>query len=223
MPFDFVEDHPAVNYPYITIVAGRTDTLVGFRDKVQFAELAQKQKLPFQLIWHAGGHGGGQAVEDLPTTRTIAAPDLDTFRLDQSYPALANSTLNDDPGTVDLAVAPERRPAWDAPGVGDLVGTINGQVTWDRDSIVDEPNRYEITLRIEEWSDQDEGTADVTPRRVQKFQVQPGETVKYRVLSSAEGAVLASGEVVADEHGLVTVRAVPLTKSGTRLVLETSA
>lgn len=213
VPFDFVEDNPAINYPYITIVAGRTDTLVRFRDKVEFAQLAQEKKLPFQLIWHAGGHGGGQAPEDLPTTRTISAPDLGSFRINQSFPAIANSTLNDDPGTVDLAVPPERRPAWDAPGVGDLVGSINGQITWDRASIVDEADRYEITLRIEEWAELDQGTADVTPRRVQNFKTKPGEKVYYQVLQGGEGSVEA------DEHGFVTVKNVPLTREGTRLLL----
>ena len=55
---------------------------------------------------------------------------------------------------------------------------------------------------------------DVTPRRLQVFQVAQGETVRWAVPGSA------GGEVTADPWGLITIPSVCVTKSGVRLRIE---
>jgi acetyl esterase len=219
-PFKYIKEHPEVEFPFIEMSGGRTDLVVGFKDKPEFAKLAQEMKIGYQLYWRAGGHGGqaARALEkDLPTIRTIPEPKLSSLRRDQSFPALANCTANDDFGTVDIAVPIDRRPAYDAPGVGDLVGTVNGEVNWDRTTIVDEPDRYGITLNLENWSGKDKATADVTPRRVQKFKPAKGTSIECRITNLTSGETLLSKTVVPDKFGFVTVKTVPLTKTGIRL------
>lgn len=219
-PFKYIKEHPEIEFPFIEMSGGRTDLVVGFKDKPEFAKLAQKMMMGYQLYWRAGGHGGQAARElekDLPTTRILPQPDLRSFQRNQSFPALANCTANDDFGTIDLAVPKGRRPAYGAPGVGDLVGTINGEVSWDRTSIIDEPERFVITLNIENWAVKDKATADVTPRRVQRFKPSRGSSIECKVIDLSSGEVLLSKTVEPDEDGFLTVKSVPLLKTGTRL------
>jgi acetyl esterase/lipase len=225
-PFKYIKDHPETEFPYIEMSGGRTDLVVGFRDKPEFAGLAQELKIGLQLYWRAGGHGGQAARErdkTLPDTRILPEPDLRSFRRNQSFPAIANCTANDDFGTVDIAVPLATRPAYDAPGVGDLVGTINGEINWDRLTIVDEQEHYGITLRLEEWTVKDKATADITPRRVQNFKPSPGSAIECKVSDLNTGAVLLSLSIEPDEHGFLTVENVPLTKTGTRLEMKVAA
>ena len=49
---------------------------------------------------------------------------------------------------------------------------------------------------------------DVTPRRLQVFQVAQGETVRWAVPGGS------GGEVTADPWGLITIPSVRVTKSG---------
>ena len=94
------------------------------------------------------------------------------------------------------------------------------QLTWDRDSLVDTADRYEVTMRLLDFSKQDQATAEITPRRVQRFHPAAGAVVHYSVSNLSDAAPLASGEVPVDAHGHVTIQQVPVSKSGTRLTLE---
>jgi hypothetical protein len=94
-------------------------------------------------------------------------------------------------------------------------GATNYGVWWDYSSIVDEADRFEIVIT-------GRGKVDVTPRRMQKFIVKPGEVVGYdtKFLSGRRRrkAKPVSGQARADEHGLVTVPGVLLT-GRTQLIL----
>lgn len=79
--------------------------------------------------------------------------------------------------------------------------------------IVDEPTRYEISLR----SQADDQTADITPRNTQRFNLQPGQTCQWITSSHNKRKTYAKGTVAADEDALVTIPQVPITYKGTRL------
>jgi hypothetical protein len=129
--------------------------------------------------------------------------------------------VNSDPGTVDFAIRGNgARPTWDTPGAGDLIGTINGAVTWDRTTIVDKSDRYEITLKLLPSAKDENATADVTPRRLQQFKPVAGKSYSYAVLEEGSAKELVSGKITADQHGHVTVINVPITRHGTRLILK---
>ena len=82
-------------------------------------------------------------------------------------------------------------------------------------SIVDEPKRYEVSVR----STSDVQTADITPRNTQRFSVRAGEQCGWRTLYGRK--VLAQGSVTADPDGLLTIADVTIRKGkGTRIVIE---
>ena len=79
--------------------------------------------------------------------------------------------------------------------------------------IVDEPGRYEISLR----SQDDDQTADITPRNTRRFNPQPGQNCEWITSSNNKRRTYAKGTVTTDEDALVTVPQVPITYKGTRL------
>jgi len=79
--------------------------------------------------------------------------------------------------------------------------------------IVDEPGRYEISLR----SRNDDQTADITPRNTQRFKLQPGQSCEWVTSSNNKRKTYGKGTVTVDKDALVTVRQVPITYKGTRL------
>lgn len=86
-------------------------------------------------------------------------------------------------------------------------------VAFDK-TIVDQANRYEISLRSTSGADQQ---ADITPRRTQAFQVAPGAQCSWLVVQTGSGQQMAEGRSIADQNGLLTVLAVPVSASGSRL------
>ena len=84
--------------------------------------------------------------------------------------------------------------------------------------IVDEPGRYEISLR----SQTNDQTADITPRKTQRFKLQPGQRCEWVTSSHNKRRTYAKGTVSADADALVTVPQVPITYKGTRLSINCS-
>lgn len=99
---------------------------------------------------------------------------LRRFRRDQSYLVLTNRNY----------------------GVNstDEIGMFNDLSVhgWDPESIIDEPDRYRVTLT-------GEGTADITLRRLQRLDHRPG--TRYDVTIDDE----PRGTVTADEYGLIVI------------------
>jgi len=109
------------------------------------------------------------------------------FARDRSYPAFGNSSLNDNMGTGD-------------PKDGDLEGGINLGFDWKE--VKEEEGRW--SARLSNELAKKDMTADVTPRRCQKFKAKPGDKLTWTDSAGNTGAVIA------DAHGLVTVKAVKI-------------
>ena len=62
-------------------------------------------------------------------------------------------------------------------------------------------------------------TVDLTPRRVQRFQPEPGSQVRWTNRSLAAASDAFSGTVVVDKLGLVTLPAVRIGKGKNRIIL----
>ncbi|MBI2567660.1 MAG: DNRLRE domain-containing protein [Candidatus Schekmanbacteria bacterium] len=90
---------------------------------------------------------------------------------------------------------------------------------WDL-SPVDEDLRWEMSIRTTDGSRQ---TVDVTPQRTSRFQPAPETAVSWTAYAIGSGEVLAQGSALAGDGGRVTVPAVPVDGTGTRLVLEVAA
>ena len=229
-PFEYLKQHPEIEFPYIQYTAGRLDNTVGWSGKVPFAKMMESVKDGFAFYWDLRAHVG--QFKGTPPPGLIGPPiywdhrggaetmPLVDFSCKQSFPALANLSVNNDPGTVDFAVRGKTpRPAWSTPGAGDFIGTINGAVTWERNTIVDETHRYEITLKLLPIAKEETATADVTPRRLQQFNPVAGKTYSYEVVEEGSAKKLAMGKAIADKNGHITVIDMPITRQGTRLIL----
>jgi hypothetical protein len=83
-------------------------------------------------------------------------------------------------------------------------------------TIVDKARRYEISLRSTSGADQQ---ADITPRRTQAFRLSPGTECSWLVVRASSGQQLAQGNNIADQNGLLTVPAVPVSATGSRLTI----
>ncbi len=101
---------------------------------------------------------------------------------------------------------------------------------------VDEPERFEMSFRIGEHgrslngqsvypSEAEFGTTDITPWRLQRFQVEPARTYRWVNRKVRTGQVLQTGLVRPDDRGLLTVEGFFLDKdpTGNKLILTPEA
>jgi len=150
------------------------------------------------------------------------------IRRDQSVPAFGNCTLDDNPGNGDL----RNGMTFDA--------QINGYLNWDTRTIVDAPDRWEMTVVLDGSAPLGECRVDLTPRKCRKFKPRKGQKFKWTCtnLPPAQAAdkdkagkaggkppaapapeVLGSGTVTADRWHLVTIRQMRMLKGAQRVVI----
>jgi hypothetical protein len=136
--------------------------------------------------------------------------ELFRFRLDRSWPAFSNASCNHDPGNGEAAV-------------GDSIGSINGFIDWDTE-MVDFSDRWEVMLKTRPIETRngtllppDLLTVDVTPRRLQNFELTPGQTVEWSVKRMSDGLFVQEGSAVVDATGHVTAEGVMVYPGGSRL------
>lgn len=178
--------------PFYGCCAGRKDWVESWQNTIAMVKALSASRHGFAFSWNNGGHDevGAKAMEPINTYYPASK-----FARDRSFPAFSNSSIDQNMGNGDKAD-------------GDLVGGINLGFDWTE--MVDEPGRW--SARISNALATGEMTADVTPRWCQKFKAKPGERFAW---SNAAGG---SGEVVADQWGLVTVAQVKI-KPGDGTVL----
>ena len=112
-------------------------------------------------------------------------------------------------------------------------GWIHWHHRWESSGVVDKPGRLEMTLYV---TGRGEVTADVTPRRARHFRPKGGETFLWSNTCLAQGEKnwalrniwkkypkrkeIQSGTVMADEHGLITLKRVIILPTRSRIVIE---
>lgn len=154
-------------------------------------DLVHREKLQVVAAWGPWGHLNHYEMTDPAAYRF---PWL-SIRRDQAYPAFTNSSTDQKyPGLHS-----------DAP---DQNGQINAYFRWT--VLDDQPNRFAIELRLvrkqELTGDAQipaEVIADVTPRRLQQFRIQPSQTLRWTL--DQAGQSIGSGTVTADGRALVTI------------------
>jgi len=195
---------------FLLISHGKRDGSVPFEPVPDFLDALQRSKRPFAAYWNQRGHSNHffSVRNDRMGAYKLA--------LDESLPAFANASNNDDPRTTE-------------------VGSINARLEWsaagndfDRsskeDDIADTPEMYAITIR----SLSGPATVDVTPRRLQRFKTRAGKDYRWENIDYSDPAnpkVIDKGTVKADKHGLVTVTEFRVGKAGwgNRLVIRPAA
>lgn len=199
--------------PVFIAFNGKNDNVVGWAEKIGFYAAMNSNKHGGMFFWDSGVHNrtGGEFVPEQDINM------LNRYRLNQSYPALSNSTVNGAPGDGNATN-------------GDTCGTMNGNLDWDTSSIVDTTSQWQIRLLTVALSNTAasgqtiaapaSAAVDVTPRRLQAFPRTAGRAAYYEV-RDAGSSLLKQGLIVSDADGLYTVPAVPVAPAGTLLTLTT--
>jgi hypothetical protein len=210
--FDHFDDagwlrrNPGADTPLICFANGKNDGGIGWAQARDFWRALQETRRPHVFVWGQAGHSQRAMLPGaVPGERELG---LDV-RLDRTLPAFTNGSLDGKPGSGD-------------PEDGDPEGQSNLHLVWDTsdEAIVDEEGRWSLVLHVNRKAPADEGVADVTPRRCRKFKPKPGTKVAWWNRALAGDRDFQSGEVTADEWGLVTVPQVRVRRGGSRLILE---
>jgi hypothetical protein len=164
--------------PFLGFACGRNDGYATWPELIDMVRALTASRHGFAFSWNNGNHGeGGRAMA--PIHKYYPA---EKFARNRSYPAFGNSSIDQRMGNGD-------------PKDGDLEGGINLGFDWK--DVRDEPALWSAAVSND--LAREPMTADVTPRRCQKFKPKPGDTLRWAA-STGE-----SGTVVADRWGLVTV------------------
>lgn len=194
----YLRQYPARETPFITWSNGKNDDGIGWPQAVEFYRAMQETKRPHMFVWGQRGHGQ-HAV--MPLNHSARVNPIDMC-IDQSQPAFTRCSLDNNPGNGD-------------PNDGDKEGGVNVFLYWETKDIVDEAATWEMTVGLIDKTPKDECTVDLTPRRLQTFKVKPGDKVKWS--NESGGAKVQSGEVTADQHGLITIEGLKVVKAGNRV------
>jgi len=128
------------------------------------------------------------------------------MRWDVSLPAFTKCSLDDNPGSGD-------------PADGDACGQINGYLLWEDAGQVDLPDRWEMTVYLVKGSPEESCTVDVTPRHCRKFTPAGNQSFKWTNTDLASKEVIQSGQVKADQWGLVTLTGLKVSRGRNRIVI----
>lgn len=206
-------------------------------------EAPQHARTGHYAVWDEGAHGVPDPL--LPDGWwhrgwNPVFDDVAWLRRDQPYPAFSSSSHDDDPGdgSGTPPLDPERAYAADVtlPGdtrwTGDIAGAINRFLRWDANATLDTIDVLAFTL-FAVASDgcsppaADDPTTgdliepplpilvDVTPRRMQRFRLAPGESGAWTYGD-------ATGTAIADARGEVTLADLPVGELPTLLTLTRS-
>ena len=97
-------------------------------------------------------------------------------------------------------------------------GAYNAHLSWITEDIVDKPNRWEMTVILEQSAPAAACYVDITPRRLQQFATPSGHEFRYAVAHVGSGK-LADSTAKADKYNLLTLEQVPLRKGMNRVVI----
>jgi hypothetical protein len=181
--------------PFLGWAVGRRDGNHNWQEYIDMVKTLTANHHGFAFSWNDGGHSEGPRAMGVISKYYPA----DKFPRNRSYPAFGNSSIDHKMGNGDKLD-------------GDLVGGINLGFDWK--DVIDEEGKWSVTVSndlVKETM-----TVDVTPRRCQKFKLNPGAECKWTTSTGA------TGMVIADTWGLVTVPKVAI-KAGLGTVLTIEA
>lgn len=172
------------------------------KDQPSLLRAVHAGRHPMVFAWGPWGHSNSY---DRTHRAAYEFPWL-VIRKNEAYPVFTDASTDQNyPGSN--------------PAKPDPDGQINALFRWK--NVVDTSEEFAMDLRLVNKSDLStpmtlpmRSTADVTPRRLQKFNVQAGKTYAWTFGSTRAGAVRA------DPAGLVTIPRLDLSDEPTRLTLK---
>jgi hypothetical protein len=220
----WIRENPAAELPFCVVAPSYgsfPDHCLGdfgFKPWQEFLTAMSQTRRAFSATWIDNGFGetSGCLREMVPQ-----------IRLHQSLPAFSRCSLDARP--VCDNPKGEYRPGkydQDFQQHADKFGGINLWQRWDPAGILDEPDRWAVTVWLarpdkqgKSGSPQDSATTDLTPRRCQRFKAAPGERFAWTA-AAEDGRPMASGEATADRWGLVTIQGLRITQTKQRVTLK---
>jgi hypothetical protein len=205
-----VLEHPERGLPWIHVVHGGRD------GDISWPRFGKNYYTGLNAARHAFSGGlDGTESGDHTNASIDRPPQLRTLRRNNSFPAVSNAARN---APLPLPDAPESRKY-----------ELNSHILWSTpyyrvggvQTLLDEPDRYEIVLASSKGDD----VADVTPRRLQRFRMEPGRTYLMRnVAVNNPNTIYQTLSAQPDAQGLLTfrgfqIRAGDQTSGGSRLVI----
>jgi len=219
-------EHNHAKSNWIRTLNGREDTSIPYRQlagppgvqPMSFYAALEKYSVGHQCLWDCSSHGRPDPQN--PRLDDWWEPFWDGtcfLRLDLSFPAFSGFSANDDPGTGAGDAVGSDTQLGDNTYDGAPRGGLNRFLRWNSNTIVDTPAEWSIEIKLSAGSAGYRGagaeTVNVTPRRLQKFEVKPGARYAWSTSSGQSGAA------VADTNGLLTIPAVKVTTGWTKLTV----
>ena len=164
--------------PFYGWCCGRRDGFATWKEQIDMVEAMKKSHHGFAFAWNDGDHSSGaspmgEVQKYFPSKR---------FALNLSYPAFANSSIDNNMGNGD-------------PKDGDMIGGINLGFKWD--DPVETETKWVVEISNELCKEP--MTVDVTPRRCQTFKRVANQEYNW---SASNGD---KGKVIADKDGIIVV------------------
>jgi S-formylglutathione hydrolase FrmB len=202
----YLRKYPQKEIGFLTFSNGKNDKGIGWPQAVEFYRALQETRRPHLFVWGQAGHGQRALM---PFLRQGPGKDsrmpLD-IRTNQSLPAFTYCSLDDDPGNGDLADG--------APN-----GQSNAYLYWETNDIIDQEKRWEMTVGLIEQAPRDPAQVHITPRRCQMFHPHSGEQLSWTNTAIDTGKIIQSGQVKADQWGIVTLEKVLVAKGKNRIII----
>lgn len=205
---------PGLDWPYLTTLDGRADTITGWAEKPPLYAALQQARQAATLLWDDGTHLGTEStsVGEWAGIWFGRYARMWELRSDQALPAFTRCGFDGLPGNGTSSD-------------GDPIGAHNGCVEWEPASVVDTPSLHALECRLIESAEIDSAPGphtliDWTARRLQQFPHAPGQHARFENRELASGALLDARIATADELGRFSVLATPIRKSGNRYTLE---
>lgn len=192
--------------PYLIITNGRQDGSIPWWKCPDFYRALRDSRHGFIAAWDNESHGTcmKDAPADIRKWNNLSS--FNHITLNRSYLVFSNSSADQNPGNGSKTD-------------GDLVGYMNRGLAWDEP--LDDANRYEVIIKWSLASAALPVTVNITPRRLQAFQIKPGQKIIAMNLQVDNGKELQCKNLTVDECGLVTFDLFQLTSpAGNKLVLQ---
>ncbi|NLN75839.1 MAG: esterase family protein [Armatimonadetes bacterium] len=175
--------------PFIKVQNSKNDETLPWFQVPQFYKNLNANRHGFMAAWGQGGHVSSST--GLPS-EFVNWDIYNKHRRNQSYPAISNSSVNDDPGNGD-------------PINGDSIGQMNAGYDWRIISDTEDKWAADIKYTVAGRSP----TADVSARRLQNFSFAAGQRLAYSLTDTATGQAITSGYVTAERNRFFTVADLP--------------
>ena len=193
----FLKKHVELEIPFVYYTPNMHEGDFGFIDKPRFYRAMLDTKRAFMAAW------GMQVDASWIYSIGRAAP----------MAAFANCSLDANPGI--------------GMGDGDREGQINGYLRFDPATALDQPDRWEMTVWLFAGDERgryrapaDSCTVDITPRRCQRFRLEPGQKFRWSSALLEGNAPPARGTGAADQWGLATIRQLTVTQEKRRIAIQ---